>query len=48
MRDKRYLERIEEFIPERWREQPEFVNDRRAYFPFFMGLFPGTPKGLLS
>jgi cytochrome P450 len=48
MRDERYFDRADEFIPERWREQPELVKDRRAYFPFSMGLCPGTPKVIIE
>ncbi len=33
-RDERYFPRGDEFIPERWNDQPELLRDMRAYIPF--------------
>lgn len=37
-RDGRYFERPEEFIPERWTDQPELVKDPKAFIPFSIGM----------
>jgi cytochrome P450 len=36
-RQEMYYEKPEEFIPERWSEQPDLVKDKRAYMPFGLG-----------
>lgn len=36
-RQEMYYKKTEEFIPERWSDQPELVKDKRAYMPFGLG-----------
>lgn len=38
-RDPRYWGRPEEFIPERWTDQPELCKDKRAFIPFTLGKY---------